>query len=164
MYIQPTANVTTASAKILEITQQFETQSPDSVKLITGDFNSCDLKTVLPHCHQYVDIHTRGNRTLDKCYGNIKKAYKAHSKAGLGSSDHDVVHLVPVYIQKLKQEKPQVKQVRKWSTDGEEALRACFDCTDWSIFTKLTTIDMATDVVTDYIKFCEDMIIPKKGN
>ena len=41
-----------------------------------------------------IDIPTR-DRTLDKCYGNIIKAYKAHAKSGLGSSDHDVVHLVP---------------------------------------------------------------------
>ena len=114
---------------------------------------------MLPHYYQYVDVPTRGGRTLDKCYGNIRNAYKAQLKAGLGSSDHDMVHLVPVYKQKLKREKPQVKEVREWLNDSTEALRACFECTDWKTLTDASTIDMATEVV----KFCEDMIIPKKN-
>ena len=110
MYIQPAANVTNASVKIHQTVQQLETQSPDSVKLIMGDFISCDLKAVTPTLPSaYIDIPTRRDQTLhvDKCYGNIIKACKSYAKSGL--SDHDTVHLVPVYKQILKQEKPQVK-------------------------------------------------------
>ena len=131
--------------------QQLETQSPDSVKLIMGDFNSCDLKDILPHYHQYIGIPTRV-RTLDKCYRIIIKTYKAHTKSGQGSSDHDMVHLVLVYKQKLKQEKPQVKQVREWTNNNTEALRASrFEWT--GTFTKFMTTDMAAVDITDYIKF-----------
>ena len=55
-----------------------------------------------------------------------------------------------------------MKEVREWSHDSTEALRACFECTDWNVLTDASTIDMATEVVTDYVKFCEDMIIPKR--
>ena len=55
-----------------------------------------------------------------------------------------------------------MKEVREWSNDSTEALRACFECTDWKTLTDASTIDMATEVVTDYIKFCEDMIILKR--
>ncbi|XP_071944757.1 uncharacterized protein [Antedon mediterranea] len=73
-----------------------DTESPDAVKLVTGDFNSCDLKKVSNY-YQYVDFPTRGDKILDCCYGNIKNAYKSSPKAGLGKSDHKMIHLIPAY-------------------------------------------------------------------
>ena len=57
------------------------------------------------------------------------------------------------------------KSVRVWSKDKCEELRACFDCTDWSVFTdgvNSNNIDDVADCVTDYINFCTSMIIPCK--
>ena len=48
------------------------------------------------------------------------------------------------------------------TNNNTEALRACFECTDWNIFSKSMIIDMAAEVITDYIKFCEDMIVSGK--
>ena len=77
VYIHPRADMKAASNIIHDIYQGLETHSPDAVKLIIGDFNSCELKNILLHYYQYVDIPTRGERILDKCYGNIRNGYKA---------------------------------------------------------------------------------------
>ncbi len=103
---QPRANVNNASAKIHEIIQQLEIQSWDSVNLVTGDFNNCELKAVLPrYCH-YIDKCNppREGPKLDKCFERINKAFKAYTKTGLGSSDHVMAHPVPEYRRNLKQE------------------------------------------------------------
>ena len=76
-------------------------------------------------------------------------------------SDHNMVHLLPKYKQKLKQTKPVVKEVRKWNQQNIEALQCCFETTNWDIFTVPDSIDATTEVITDYIKFCEDLAIPK---
>ena len=134
VYIHPRADINNAASTIYEIVHDLEKQSPDALQLIMGDFNKCDLKPVLPHYHQYVDIPTRGNRTLDKCYGNVADAYK--STCLLGKSDHDMIYLLPTYnIQKLKQNKPITRKVRSWNQDNLETLRYCFECTDWDDIT-----------------------------
>ena len=87
-----------------ELSRTWERQSPDAVQLIMGDFSGCSLDAVMPHYHQYVNIPTRGQRTLDKCYGNIPNACQTFGKAPLGKSDHNMVYLLPKYKQKLKQD------------------------------------------------------------
>ena len=94
VYISPSADVDKASSKIAEIVNIQETRAPGAVKLVVGDFNKCELEAVLPSYYQYVNTPTRKNNILDKYYGNIKDAYKAYGKAGLGSSDHNIVHLL----------------------------------------------------------------------
>ena len=52
--------------------------------------------------------------------------------------------------------------VRKWPPSASEALKDCFECTDWDILLgpqvnrANNDIDRAEDVVTDYINFCRD--------
>ena len=42
-------------------------------------------------------------------------------------------------------------------------LQGCFDCTDWGVFfDTCDNVHDATEVVSDYISFCEDAIIPTK--
>ena len=159
VYIHPRADVNNASTTIAEFVQDLEKQSPDAVKLIIGDFNECDLKHMMPHYHQYVNIPTRGHRTLDKCYGNIPHAYKSFSRAPLGKSDHDIL---PLYKQKLKQNKPATRKVRSWNQYNMEALRSCFECTDWDVLLDQDSIEDSASVITDYVKFCEDLIVPEK--
>ena len=161
VYIQPNANVDTAASKIQDVFSRIAASSPDSVQMVLGDFNSCDLRSVMPHFYQYVDIPTRGTRTLDKCYGNIKKGYKALAKPPLGNSDHKIIQLIPEYRQKLKRQKPTTRRVKAWTNDTTETLRACFDCTDWDVLDS-SSVDEAAEVASNYIKFCEDMIVPEK--
>ena len=67
--------------------------------------------------------------------GTLQMAiYKAYKKAGLGASDHDMVHLMPKYKQKLKQKKPSVIKVKQWTKENTDTLRACLECTDWAVF------------------------------
>ena len=130
VYISPSADANVASFKIAELVNKLETRAPDAVKLVLGDFNHCELEHMLPHYYQYINTPTRKDKILDKCYGNIEKAYKAHGKAGLGLSDHNIIHLLPEYKHKLKQRKPIIRRTRMWTSDKIEALRGCFECTD----------------------------------
>ncbi len=43
------------------------------------------------------------------------------------NSDHNVVHMIPVYKTKLKRGKPEKKVIRLWSNETREELRACFE-------------------------------------
>ena len=140
-----------------------ETTCPDSVRLILGDFNQCQLKKVLPNYKQYVTCKTCGDNTLDRCYGNIPQAYTSRILPSLGRSIHNMVQLVPRYRQRLKTNKPQRKQIKKWTADACQLLNGCFDCTDWDVFFEASSsLAEALDTVTSYIHFCTDMLVPQK--
>ena len=99
---------------------------------------------------------------LDKCYGNIKGAYRAKVLPPLANSDHSTVHLMPTYKSAFKSSKPIQKTVLQWTEDSVETLKGCFLCTDWSIFHELD-LNEATETITDYIHFCVDIVVPKKS-
>ena len=81
----------------------------------------------------------------------------------LGTSDHNTIHLTPAYRSKMQIEQILKKDVKVWSCDSVEKLQGGFDCTDWDMFLdSCDNIHDATDVISDYITFCEDMILPKK--
>jgi len=137
--------------------------TPDSVLIILGDFNKAILSRELPKYRQHVTCPTRDSNTLDHCYTAIKDAYRSVPRAALGLSDHCLVHLIPTYRQKLKSAKPVAKTVKRWTTETERALQACFEWTDWSVFEAAATdLDELTETVTSYISFCEDLCIPTK--
>ena len=59
--------------------------------------------------------------------------------------------------------KPVTKTVKIWNSESREALRGCFECTDWQVFRDSSeSLDEFTDVVTSYISFCESTVIPTK--
>ena len=64
-------------------------------------------------------------KTLDQCFGKIEGAYVSRCSPPLGRSDHNVIHLLPKYRQKLKREKPAVKDIQVWSKEAIEELRSC---------------------------------------
>ena len=103
---------------------------------------------------------------LDKCYGNVKNGYKALAKPPLGNSDHNIIQLIPQYRQKLKRHKPTMRKVTAWTKDTtDETLRACFDrLYRLAVLLDSSSLDEAAEVVTSYIKFCEDMIVPEKNS
>ena len=74
-----------------------------------------------------------------------------------------MVHLLPLYKQKIKREKPQSKTVKIYSKEAVEALNACYDCTNWEVFIESSeTLDEATEVISDYVNFCNDLVVPSK--
>jgi len=116
----------------------------------------------LPGFEQYIKCGTRKDRTLDKCYGNVKKAYEARVKPPLANSDHNTIHLIPTYRTMLKRSKPCMKEVTVWSDDAIERLKGCFHCTDWNVFNDMD-IDTTTETITEYINFCVDNVLTKKN-
>ncbi len=160
VYVPPSANVKAAAEQVAHNTQAMLGKYPDAPVLILGDFNSCQLDYVLPAFKQYVDVPTRFNKTIDLCYSNIQEAYKARALPPLGLADHNVIHLLPVYKQRLKQHKPMIYSTLQWSEDAIARLQGCLACTDWDVFEG--ELDEQTLVISDYIKFCIDTLIPAK--
>ena len=81
----------------------------------------------------------------------------------LGGSDHSMIHLVPVYKTALKSAKPAIIQTRTWSTDSLNNLKACFECTDWTVLCSPDdNLDQSINIVSSYINFCVDLCIPQK--
>ena len=57
--------------------------SADDLVFLLGDFNRCDVSTLLPNLEQNVTCPTRLNKTLDLCLGNLDGAYVPRSPLGL---------------------------------------------------------------------------------
>ena len=71
--------------------------------------------------------------------------------------------MLPTYVRKLKAQKPEKKTISVWNSEVAAELRGCFACTDWDMFVNTCdNINELTNTITDYIKFCEDMIVEKK--
>jgi hypothetical protein len=67
------------------------------------------------------------------------------------------------YVRKLNAQKARKKTISVWNDDVAARLSGCFACTDLDMFVRnCSDINELTDTVTDYIKFCEEMIIEKK--
>lgn len=162
VYIHPKANFNKATEIIFNLSQRLESLSPDAPKFFLGDLNNCPVKKSLRTYYQYVDCCTRKNKTLDMCYGTVKGAYTASPLPPLGTSDHSVVHLRPVYQRLLEREKPQVKTVKMWNNDSIMALQGCFDCTQWETF-DTPDINERVGTVSGYIDFCVVSVIPTKA-
>ena len=164
VYIHPKANATVAEGILYDCLQDQASDHPDAVRLIMGDFNHCNLKSTCPHLEQYVTCPTRQRKTLDLCYGNVKKAYKSTPLPSLGESDHNNVLLTPSYKPAYKRTKPTFKTVRVWTRETAEELKDCFGSTDWDLFVEANNnnIDKISEVVTDYINYCMENIVPTK--
>ena len=161
-YIPPDGDVNLAADKLYSVIQNMENDSPDSVKIITGDFNQCDFASYIPHYQQYINCNTRGDRILDLFFCNVKHSYVAKRRSPLGISDHNIIEMLPIYRQKLKQPK-QYKEVRVWNNDVEEELISCFESTDWDVlYNANECLDQNVDVVSSYITFCTVNIVPSK--
>ena len=163
VYVRCDGNQDLATETIVDKVHDLEKKHPDAAVIILGDFNGACLDVQLPLYTQYVSCTTRLDKTLDMCYCNIQDAYKSLKKPPLGTSDHNMIYLAPTYQQKIKTTKPETKTVKQWTDDTLDQLRGCFDCTDWSLFTNTSdSIDEITDVVSSYINFCHNTLIPTK--
>ena len=163
VYVPPSANEEDSVNAICEHLNDIENNCPDSLKLILGDFNHCSLNDALPNYHQVVNCNTRGDKTIDLCYSNIGNSYTSKCKPALGNSDHNMIHLIPTYRQKLKTDKPHTLEVQDWSENNIDLLKGCFECTDFNVLmSQNPIIDEQVICISDYIKFCSDTIIPTK--
>ena len=162
LYIHPKADAKVACSMVAEVVHRLASQSPDAPCLVLGDFNHCKLNQTLPHFKQYVKCPTHKDKTIDLCYGNIHGAYSSKPLPCLGRSPHNMVQLVPTYRQRLKREKPIVREVKKWTSDSSEALSDCFESTDWSVFAD-PSLDTTADVTSAYIAFCAETVLETKS-
>ncbi len=85
----------------------------------------------------------------------------AKPKFPLSNYDHNTINLIPIYKTLFKCSKTQTKTVLVWSDDNIKIVKGCFACTDWELFHNID-IEDATETITDYIKFCVDMVVEKK--
>lgn len=163
VYIHPKANENAALELIHNTFQKLQAVSPDAPNLILGDFNHCSLDKILKCFYKYVSCETRKGKILDQCYGSIKGAYKSVPLPPLGSADHNCVHLIPVYRTCLQRAKVETRQVKVWSEEATLALQGCLDCTLWEEFVHSSQdIDELTEVVSSWVAYCEETVIPKK--
>ena len=78
-----------------------------------GDLNQCHLESVLPGFEQYVKDKTRKDV-------NVKHTYVSNCKNPFLNSDHNVLHLIPVFKTKLKRSKLERKVIRTWPNENKE--------------------------------------------
>jgi hypothetical protein len=162
VYIPPSANEKAATESVYRTLSNQQARSPDALFLVTGDFNHCNLKSVMPTFQQYVNFATRKDKTLDLFYSNVKDGYRADKLPPLGLSDHCLTQFLPKYTPLVKRQPPTIKTVQDWSPEACGELRECFECTDWDVFTNCDDLDECATTVSDYINFCVDTVIPVK--
>ena len=161
-YIPPSADKKAATDILQHAIDTQQSASPDSVIIVTGDFNHC-ADVSLVGFEQFVKCVTRGDSIIDLFYCNIKNSYKCINKAPLGASDHNMLLLCPIYKPVVRSVKPVKKCVRVWNERACEELRGCFECTDWGVFIENNeSVDDLVDCVCEYIKFCEDNVCERK--
>ena len=162
VYCQPKALEKDCLKTVRETVDKMNQISPAAPHIICGDFNQNDLKKQLPNLYQYVSCATRKNAVLDKCYGNIKSAYRSLQKAPLGDSDHCTLYMLPQYVTKLKREPVEKKTIKIWNSETIEKMKACLETTDWDALTEGVDVSEAADVVASYIQFCESTMCKQR--
>ena len=155
--------MTAANDLLLNCMNRIENVSPESVKIILGDFNGSNFDEYVPSYQQFVNCTTREDRILDLMFCNVKHSYCVKKMSPLGNSDHCMLFCLPTYRQKLKREKPCKVTVRNWNEDCLIELQGCFEWTDWSVLYNVhSDLQSNVDVFTSYIDFCTNMIVPSK--
>lgn len=81
----------------------------------------------------------------------------AYNQPPVSTADHNAVHLIPAYRTKLQREGVAKNLVKRWDGGAVETLWGFFQCTDWDASTGGSSLKGATEVVTHYITFCEEM-------
>ena len=85
---------------------------------MSGDFSRASLSSTLPTFTQYVICHTRDNKTLDLLYANSEEAYNSSPLPPLGRSDHNLVHLLPVYKPLVNRQPVESRWEISWGSWG----------------------------------------------
>ena len=153
VYIPPSAHAETACDVVHTVVARLQAKYPDSVVFVTGDFNHVSLSKTLPTFKQSVNCTTRGDKTLDLFYSNVKDSHNSTALPPLGGSDHNLVFLSPTYTHVVKRLPAATKTIKNWTDEAKESLQCRLDLTDWDVFCDSygDDIDGLTDCVTDYI-------------
>lgn len=104
---------------------------------------------------------------ITKCSTRVMAPSKEHIKLSLSlhlrGADHNCIQLIPSYCTALQKVKPVTKRFKVWTDESILSLQGCYECTDWEIFKEsCSDIDARTDVVSCYVSFCADDVIPEK--
>jgi len=115
VYIPPQslADNNTALDQLFGIIDKTETSRPDAAFVVAGDFNTANMKKVLPKYYQHISGPTRGGNILDHVYSPFRNGYKALPRPPFGKSDHISLLLLPAYKQKLKRDRPVTRTVAR---------------------------------------------------
>ena len=163
VYIRDRSVANQAREELTSHILDLETDAPDSLKIITGDFNHCSIKKTLPKFYQHITCETRENAILDLFHSNVRDSYTCTPLPPLGRSDHRLVHMRPRYLPVVQRQAPEKRTITQYTHEACEQLQSCFETTDWDMLVDTSdNVSEAVDVVTDYIRFCEDNIVPKK--
>ncbi|KAJ8388031.1 hypothetical protein AAFF_G00148220 [Aldrovandia affinis] len=136
VYIPPSANAARACDVIHSTVTRLQTDHPGAFVTINGDFNHAKLPKTLTGFTQYVKCSTRENKILDMMYANVKEAYSSSALPPLGTSDHNLIHLVPTYKPVVRRQPVTTRTVQLWSGEVEERLQDCLQITNWDLFTE----------------------------
>ncbi|KAI3374471.1 hypothetical protein L3Q82_006293 [Scortum barcoo] len=84
VYVPPHAD-NKAIDELFGVIDRTETSRPEAAFIVAGDFNSANLRKVLPRYHQHISCPTRGENTLDHVYtpyaGHVQRPFLAlHSE------------------------------------------------------------------------------------
>ena len=161
VYIPPQADTAKALSDRHDVLSGHQNKHPDAAVIVAGDFNKAKPKQVMPNFHQHVSCPTRGEKTLDHCYSLFKGGYKAISQPDFGKSDDATIFLLPEYKQRLLQEAPVTREVKRWTVQSEATLQDALGDVDWDMF-RLTSINNKefAEVVMSYIGMLVDTIVP----
>jgi hypothetical protein len=67
-------------------------------------------------------MYNQREKIIDHLYSTHRDAYKALPRPPYGKSDHNSILLIPAYKQKLKQEAPVTRSIKKWSDEADAKL------------------------------------------
>ncbi|KAI3360682.1 hypothetical protein L3Q82_002552 [Scortum barcoo] len=83
----------------------------------------------------------------------------------LGKADHNLVLLKPHYTPRVRRLPTTTRSFRKWSPEAEQALKDCFETTDWEALqgSHNENMEEMVDCTTDYINFCMDTVVPVRS-
>jgi hypothetical protein len=108
-----------------------------------------------------LNVQPEGKIILDHLYSTHRDAYKALPHPPFGKSYHSSILLIPAYKQKLKQEAPVTRSIKKWSDEADAKLQDCFAITDWNMFRDSSDgIEEYATSVTGFIYKCIEDVVP----
>ena len=103
----------------------------------------------------------REKKPQDHLYSTHRDGYKVLPHPPFGKSDHTSILLILAYKQKLKQEAPVTRSIKKWSDEADAKLQDCFAITDWNMLRDSSDgIEEYTTPVTGFINKCFDDVVP----
>lgn len=117
------------------------------------------IKAVQQKFDQHIKCATRGTRTLDKAYSNIKNGLRLTPLPHLGQSDNLPI---PAYTPLRRKTQPTIKTVKTWPEGDSLQLQDCFERTNWDIF-EAQDLEEYTSTTLCYIQNCADNITVNKN-